>query len=108
MFLAQPLRHDTRVEKEAATLAGAGYDVRIIASLHPGLPRAERRGAVAIERVDEDPVAARIARRLVARRRGGAAAAAPGTVITREAVDRSGTRARLLRELLRVHLRLTL
>ena len=29
-------------------------------------------------------------------------------MITREAVDRTGTRARLLRELLRVHLRLTL
>ena len=40
MFLAHPLRHDTRVEKEAAALADAGYDVRIVATAFPGLPGA--------------------------------------------------------------------
>jgi glycosyltransferase involved in cell wall biosynthesis len=107
MFLAQPLRHDTRVEKEAAALTDAGYDVRIIASRHPDLPAFERRGAVEIVRVEEDPLPARIARAVVARRTRGAAGA-PGTVITREAVSTGGLRARLLREALRVHLRLTL
>ena len=107
MFLAQPLRHDTRVEKEAAALTDAGHQVRIIASRHPDLPAFERRGAVEIVRVEEDPLPARIVRALVARRTRGAAGA-PGTVITREAVSSGGVRARLLREALRVHLRLTL
>ena len=106
MFLEQPLRHDTRVEKEAATLTAAGYEVTIIAALHPDLPREELRDGVRIVRVDEDPLPARIVRRIVARRSGGAAGP-PGTVITRESVDRGGARARILRAALRVHLRLS-
>jgi glycosyltransferase involved in cell wall biosynthesis len=61
---------------------------------------------VRIVRVDEDPLPARMVRAVVARRTGGAAGP-PGTVITREAVDRGGLRAQLLRAALRVHLRLS-
>jgi glycosyltransferase involved in cell wall biosynthesis len=106
MFLQQPLQHDTRVEKEAATLSAAGYEVTIIAALHPGLPREERRGDVKIVRVDEDPLPTQLVRKLVARRTRGTAGP-PGTVITRESVDRGGLRASLLRRALRLHLRLS-
>jgi glycogen(starch) synthase len=106
MFLQQPLQHDTRVEKEATTLAAAGYEVTIIAALHPGLPREEMRGDVKIVRVDEDPLPSRLVRRLVSRRTRGVAGP-PGTVITRESVDRGGLKARLLRRALRLHLRLS-
>jgi hypothetical protein len=96
MFLQQPLHHDTRVEKEAATLAAAGYEVTIIAALRPDLPREEMRGDVKIVRVDEDPLPSRVVRRLVSRRTGGGAGP-PGTVITRESVDRGGLKADVLR-----------
>jgi glycosyltransferase involved in cell wall biosynthesis len=105
MFLATPLRHDTRVEKEAAALADAGYNVRIIASFRPGLSRVERRAGATIVRVEDDPLPARAARALLRHRT--LPATAPGDVITREAVERTGARAWLLRLLLRVHLRLT-
>lgn len=107
MFVASPLRHDTRVEKEAACLAEAGHRVRIVASLHPDLPRIEERAGATVVRVDDDPLPARIVRGLLRRRAGGdAARAAPGAVITRESVERRGARARLLTAALRVHLRL--
>ena len=103
MFLAHPLRHDTRVEKEAAALVGAGYEVRIIATAFPGLPRREDRSGVTVLRVDDDPLPARIVRSLL-RRRGGSGA--PGTVLTRESAERSDVRARLVRGALRLHLRM--
>jgi glycosyltransferase involved in cell wall biosynthesis len=106
MFLQQPLDHDTRVEKEAATLSAAGYEVVVIAASRADLPREELRGDVRIVRVDEDPLPSRLIRRLVARRTSGAAGA-PGTVITRESVDRGGVRSSLLRRALRLHLRLS-
>ena len=56
MFLAHPLRHDTRVEKEAAALADAGYEVRIVATAFPGLPAREERSGFTVVRVDDDPL----------------------------------------------------
>ena len=105
MFVASSLRHDTRVEKEAATLADAGHRVRIIAASHPDLPHQEQRAGATVTRVDDDPLPTRLARAVLRRRKG--TTAEPGTVITREAVERSGLRARLLAGALRVHLRLT-
>ncbi len=103
MFLAHPLRHDTRVEKEAAALADAGYEVRIVATAFPGLPTREDRGGVTVVRVDDDPWPARVVRRLLRRRSGGGA---PGTVLTRESAERTDLRARIVRAALRVHLRM--
>jgi glycosyltransferase involved in cell wall biosynthesis len=103
MFVASPLRHDVRVEKEAAALAEAGYEVRIIATHHPELPAREQRAGATVVRVDEDPLPARVARAVL--RRGGRSTD-PGAVITREAVERTGVRARVLAAALRVHLRL--
>jgi glycosyltransferase involved in cell wall biosynthesis len=103
MFVASPLRHDVRVEKEAATLAEAGYDVRIIATRHPDLPARERRAGATVVRVDDDPLPARLARAAL-RRRGRSTD--PGALITREAVERPGVRGRALAAALRVHLRL--
>ena len=62
MFLAHPLRHDTRVEKEAAALVDAGHDVRIVATAFPGLPAREDRGGATVVRVDDDPLPARLLR----------------------------------------------
>ena len=105
MFLEQPLRHDTRVEKEATTLTAAGYEVTIIAALSgPAARGAARRRADRACRRGSAGGAARP--RIVARRSRGAAGP-PGTVITRESVDRGGARAQLLRIALRVHLRLS-
>jgi glycosyltransferase involved in cell wall biosynthesis len=102
MFLAHPLRHDTRVEKEAAALAQAGYEVRIVATAFPGLPARDERAGVTVLRVDDDPLPARLLRRRLRPSGGGA----PGTVLTREAAERSDLRARLVRGALRVHLRM--
>jgi glycosyltransferase involved in cell wall biosynthesis len=103
MFLAHPLRHDTRVEKEAAALAAAGYEVRIIATAFPGLPAREGRSGFSVIRVDDDPWPARAVRFLLRNRSGGGA---PGTVLTRESAERRDLRARAVRGALRVHLRM--
>ena len=102
MFLAHPLRHDTRVEKEAAALVDAGFEVRIVATAFPGLPAREDRGGATVLRVDDDPLPARFVRSLLRPGGGGA----PGTVLTRESAERSNLRARLVRGALRVHLRM--
>src|SRR3954468_17604794 len=104
MFVLNPLTNDTRVEKEAATLAAAGYDVRIVAALRPGLPATERLAAAEGVRVDEDPLPAKLARTIIGRRRGGDAG--QGMVITREAAEEGGLRGRLTRRVLALHLRL--
>jgi glycosyltransferase involved in cell wall biosynthesis len=103
MFLAHPLRHDTRVEKEAAALTDAGYEVRIVATAFPGLPAREERSGFTVVRVDDDPLPARAIRSLLRNRSGGGA---PGTVLTRESAERRDLRARLVRGALRVHLRM--
>jgi glycosyltransferase involved in cell wall biosynthesis len=49
MLLRNPYTHDSRVEKEAATLRDAGYRVTIVADAGVGLPeREEREGACVI------------------------------------------------------------
>jgi glycosyltransferase involved in cell wall biosynthesis len=52
MLLRNPYTHDTRVEKEAATLTEAGHRVTVIADAGPGLPEREERDGVHVIRVD--------------------------------------------------------
>ena len=61
-FVYNPATHDTRVLREAETLAGAGYDVTLVALWRPGLPREERRGEARILRVPFEPLDDRIVR----------------------------------------------
>ena len=103
MFLAHPLRHDTRVEKEAAALVDAGYEVRIVATAFPGLPRREDRAGVTVRARGRRPAAGAPRALACSGARGGGA---PGTVLTRESAERSDLRARLVRGALRVHLRM--
>jgi len=49
MLVLNAFIHDTRVQKEAKTLAGAGYRVRIFALHGPGLPRKETRDGYEVE-----------------------------------------------------------
>jgi glycosyltransferase involved in cell wall biosynthesis len=51
MLVRNPFTHDTRVEKEAATLVDAGYRVTVVADAAPGLPHREDRNGVAVRRV---------------------------------------------------------
>ncbi len=51
MLVRNAYTHDTRVEKEASTLAAAGYDVTVVADAAPGLPLRESRGATRVIRV---------------------------------------------------------
>jgi glycosyltransferase involved in cell wall biosynthesis len=51
MLVINPMTSDTRVEKEAASLAVAGYDVTVIATAADGLPRREIRDGYTIVRV---------------------------------------------------------
>jgi glycosyltransferase involved in cell wall biosynthesis len=51
MLVRNPYTHDTRIEREAATLVGAGFSVTIVAETAPGLPLREQRDAVLIVRV---------------------------------------------------------
>jgi glycosyltransferase involved in cell wall biosynthesis len=51
MLVLNPYTHDTRVEKEAATLTGAGYQVTVVAEAGPGLPASEVRDGVRVVRV---------------------------------------------------------
>ena len=67
MFLHTPFRHDARVEKEAATLVGAGHDVRVIALREPGTAVAEERDGYRIVRVDADPAPTKVLRRVLQR-----------------------------------------
>src|SRR5687768_4806047 len=50
MFVFNGFRHDTRVLKQAATLAAAGHEVRVIASLEPGMAVEETVGGIRVAR----------------------------------------------------------
>ena len=52
MILLNPYTHDTRVEKEAATLTDAGYHVTVVAEAAPGLPQQETVDGVDVRRVE--------------------------------------------------------
>ena len=51
MLVRNRYTHDTRVEKEAATLRAAGYDVVVIADAAPGLAEHEERDGTEVHRV---------------------------------------------------------
>lgn len=51
MLLLNPYTHDSRVEKEAATLLGAGYRVTVVALAADGLPTRELRAGADVIRV---------------------------------------------------------
>ena len=52
MLLRNPFTHDSRVEKEARTLIGAGYRVSVVADAAEGLPSRERRDGIEVRRLD--------------------------------------------------------
>src|SRR5690242_15553464 len=52
MMVRNPGTHDTRVRKEAESLARAGHNVRVIATSEHGLPRREWRNGVLYERIE--------------------------------------------------------
>lgn len=77
MFLYNPFRHDSRVLKEARTLAEAGHDVRIVAVGDAGTPAREERDGFSVIRVDRDPLPTKLLRALLSaadRSRAGRAA----------------------------------
>jgi glycosyltransferase involved in cell wall biosynthesis len=51
MLVRNPFTHDSRVEKEAATLHEAGYRVTVVADAAPGLPLHEVRDGTTVRRV---------------------------------------------------------
>lgn len=51
MLVRNPYTHDSRVEKEAATLRDAGYRVTVVADAAPGLPEREERDGTAVRRM---------------------------------------------------------
>ena len=51
MLVRNPFTHDTRVEKEARTLAAAGYRVTVVADGVAGLPDRESRDGIEVRRV---------------------------------------------------------
>jgi glycosyltransferase involved in cell wall biosynthesis len=51
MLVRNSYTHDSRVEKEARTLVGAGYRVSIVADAAPGLPTHENRDGSEVHRV---------------------------------------------------------
>lgn len=51
MLVINPMTSDTRVDKEAATLAAAGHDVTVVATAGPGLPSREQRAGFTILRL---------------------------------------------------------
>jgi glycosyltransferase involved in cell wall biosynthesis len=51
MLVRNTYTHDSRVEKEARTLAEAGHRVTVVADAGPGLPADERRDGIAVHRV---------------------------------------------------------
>jgi hypothetical protein len=72
MFVHNAFRHDARVERAATALTAAGYAVRVVAARGAGTPVHERRDGFDVLRVDSDPLATRLFRRvLAARGRGG-------------------------------------
>ena len=55
MIVRNPAVRDPRVLREAATLAAAGHEVRIIATAQTGVPARESRDGFSIERVEPVP-----------------------------------------------------
>lgn len=51
MLVRNPYTHDSRVEKEAATLAAVGHRVTVVADAGPGLPAHESRDGIDVRRV---------------------------------------------------------
>jgi glycosyltransferase involved in cell wall biosynthesis len=51
MFLLNNFAFDSRVEREASTLAAAGFDVTVLAVRYGGLPACEERHGVVVKRV---------------------------------------------------------
>lgn len=51
MCLRNPYTHDSRVEKEARTLSGAGYAVTVVCMAGAGLPSVEERDGIRVLRV---------------------------------------------------------
>jgi glycosyltransferase involved in cell wall biosynthesis len=51
MLVRNPFTHDSRVEKEARSLTGAGYAVTVVAEAGPGLPMREERDGYEVRRV---------------------------------------------------------
>ena len=54
MFLYRPFDLDSRVEREARSLVGAGYEVEVMALPGPGLPERESRDGYTIHRVSPE------------------------------------------------------
>ncbi len=52
MLVRNPYTHDSRVEKEAATLRDAGYRVTVVADAGRGLPLVEERSGTSVRRVE--------------------------------------------------------
>jgi glycosyltransferase involved in cell wall biosynthesis len=52
MLVRNSFTHDSRVEKEATTLVGAGYVVTVVAEAAPGLPVDEARDGYTVRRVE--------------------------------------------------------
>jgi glycosyltransferase involved in cell wall biosynthesis len=71
MFVGNTFEHDSRVLKEATTLAGAGYEVRVIARGAPGLPEQESHHGVRVTRIDAEPPQTKLFA-MLRRRRAGA------------------------------------
>lgn len=69
MLVRNPMTHDSRVEKEAHSLADAGYDVTVVAEAEGGLPRLEERDGYHIHRVARPRTRARGLRMIVHLRR---------------------------------------
>jgi glycosyltransferase involved in cell wall biosynthesis len=63
MLLTNPCVNDSRVLREAQALAGAGYDVRVIATQAPGLAPVEQRDGFRIDRLQAEPRLADLIRR---------------------------------------------
>ena len=51
MLVRNPYTHDSRVEKEAATLRDAGYRITVVADAAAGLPEREERDGTTVRRV---------------------------------------------------------
>ena len=69
MLVRNPFTHDSRVEKEAATLAAAGYRVTVVAEARPDLPLREERESYAVLRVERPATRVRGLRLVVHLRR---------------------------------------
>ena len=82
MLRYSPVRYDSRVLREARTLARAGHEVRVIAT-RDGLPREEQIDLVRIIRVDREPWLAKMIRMLAERGRRPSGAPFPAETLRR-------------------------